>query len=83
MTIISIVLTSRTPKQESEREQEGGQGEENDSETALVSDSVPVRPETSAESAVVPAVIVNEELDRKETQWFVSSQKCCYKIVCN
>ncbi|XP_045075532.1 uncharacterized protein LOC123492747 isoform X2 [Coregonus clupeaformis] len=52
---------------ESEREQEGGQSEENDSETALVSDSVPVRPETSAESAVVPAVIVNEELDRKET----------------
>ncbi|XP_077941209.1 uncharacterized protein LOC144385299 isoform X2 [Gasterosteus aculeatus] len=50
-----------------EREQEGGQREENDSETALVSDSVPVRSETSAESAVVPAVIVNEELDRKET----------------
>ncbi|XP_077958260.1 uncharacterized protein LOC120817910 isoform X2 [Gasterosteus aculeatus] len=54
-----------TPMQE--REQEGGQREENDSETALVSDSVPVRSETSAESAVVPAVIVNEELDRKET----------------
>ncbi|XP_077947846.1 uncharacterized protein LOC120823632 [Gasterosteus aculeatus] len=50
-----------------EREQEGGQREENDSETALVSDSVPVRSETSAESAVVPAVMVNEELDRKET----------------
>ncbi|KAF1374348.1 hypothetical protein PFLUV_G00228140 [Perca fluviatilis] len=56
-----------TPMQESEREQEGGQSEENDSETALVSDSVPVRPETSAESAVVPTVIVNEELDCTET----------------
>ncbi|KAL1006853.1 hypothetical protein UPYG_G00078070 [Umbra pygmaea] len=43
----------------------------NYSETALVSDSVPVRPGTSAESAVVPAVIVNEELDRKEidSEW--------------
>uniref|UniRef100_G3N7I1 HECT domain-containing protein n=1 Tax=Gasterosteus aculeatus aculeatus TaxID=481459 RepID=G3N7I1_GASAC len=50
-----------------EREQEGDQREENDSETALVSDSVPVRSETSAESAVVPAVIDNEKLDRKET----------------
>lgn len=64
MTIL-ILFTSRTPMEE--REQEGGQREENDSETALVSDSVPVRSETSAESAVVPAVIVNEELDRKET----------------
>ena len=53
--------------QESEREQEGGQSEENDSETALVSDNVPARPGTSAESEVVPALIVNEELDRKET----------------
>ncbi|KAK0143144.1 hypothetical protein N1851_018728 [Merluccius polli] len=39
-----------TPMQESEKEQEGGQSEENYSETALVSDSVPVRPGTSAES---------------------------------
>lgn len=53
--------------QESEREQEGGQIEENDSETAPVSDSVPVRAETSAQSAVVPAVIDNAELDHKET----------------
>lgn len=53
--------------QESEREQEGGRSEENYRETAPVSDSVPVRPETSAESAVVPAVIDNEDLDHKET----------------
>ena len=33
---------------------------------APVSDSVPVRPGTSAESAVVPAVI-DEDLDHKET----------------
>ena len=53
--------------QESEKEEEGGQSEENDRETAPVSDSVTVRPGTSAESAVVPAVIDNEELDDKET----------------
>ncbi|XP_030227057.1 uncharacterized protein LOC115554440 [Gadus morhua] len=55
-----------TPMQESEKEQEGGQS---DSET--VSDSVPVRPGTSAESAEVPAVMVNEELDSKEadSEW--------------
>ncbi len=52
--------------QESEREQEGGRSEEHDRETAPVSDSVPVRPGTSAESAVVPAVI-DEDLDHKET----------------
>ncbi|XP_076595632.1 uncharacterized protein LOC143326048 isoform X1 [Chaetodon auriga] len=55
-----------TPTQELEREQEGGRSEENDRETAPVSDSVPVRPGTSAESAVVPAVI-DEDLDHKET----------------
>lgn len=42
--------------QESEREQEGGRRVESDGETNQVSDSVPVRPETSAESAVVPAL---------------------------
>ncbi|XP_049912618.1 uncharacterized protein LOC126397713 isoform X1 [Epinephelus moara] len=65
-----------TPMQESEREQEGCQSEENDRGTALVSDSVPVRPETSAESVVVPAVIDNEELDHKETdtEWKLIKQ---------
>ncbi|KAJ8277793.1 hypothetical protein GJAV_G00080030 [Gymnothorax javanicus] len=53
--------------QESEREQEGGRSEENDRETAPVSDSVTVRPDTSAESAVVPAMIDYEEFDHKET----------------
>ncbi|KAI3377244.1 hypothetical protein L3Q82_008486, partial [Scortum barcoo] len=53
--------------QETEREQEGDRSEENDRQTAPVSDSVPVRPETSAESALVPAVIDTEELDHKET----------------
>ncbi len=67
MTIISILLTSRTPSQESEMEQEEGRSEENSRETAPVSDSVQVRPETCAESTVVPAVIDNEELDHKET----------------
>ena len=47
--------------QESEKEQEGGP-----SDCETVSDSVPVRPGTSAESAEVPAVMVNEELDSKE-----------------
>ncbi|XP_051809923.1 uncharacterized protein LOC110970857 isoform X1 [Acanthochromis polyacanthus] len=56
-----------TSMQESEREQEGGRSEENDRETAPVSDSVPVRPGTSAESAVVPAVIYIEDLNDKET----------------
>ncbi|XP_054871981.1 uncharacterized protein LOC118470840 isoform X2 [Amphiprion ocellaris] len=55
-----------TPMLESEREQEGGRSEETDRETAPVSDSVPVRPGTSADSAVVPAVI-DEDLDHKET----------------
>lgn len=54
--------------QKSEREQEGGQSEENYSETVLVSDSVPVRPGTSPESAVVSAVMVNKELDYKEAE---------------
>lgn len=65
MTIISILLTSRTPIQELERGQEGGRSE-NDRETAPVSDSVPVRPGTSAENAVVPAV-TDKDLDHKET----------------
>jgi len=60
MTIILSVLTSRTPVQESERE-EGGQSEQNDTETAVVSDS-PVRPGASAECAVM----VNKQLDCKE-----------------
>lgn len=68
--------------QESEREQEGGQSGENDRETAQISDSVTARPETSAESAEVPAVIDSEELDHKETDSGLSQQGC-YKIVCN
>lgn len=55
MTVISIVLISRTPLPESEREAEGGPNEENDRETG-----------TSAESTVGPAVI-DEDLDHKET----------------
>ncbi|KAL7401179.1 hypothetical protein ABVT39_024300 [Epinephelus coioides] len=54
-----------TPIQELERGQEGGRSE-NDRETAPVSDSVPVRPGTSAENAVVPAV-TDKDLDHKET----------------
>jgi len=50
--------------QEWERE-EGSQSEQNDTGTAVVSDS-PVRSGTSAEGAVVPAVMVNEQLDYKE-----------------
>lgn len=53
--------------QESEREHEGGRSEENDRETAQFSDSVTVRPGTSAESAEVPAVVDSKELDQKET----------------
>lgn len=51
---------------ELEREQEGDWSEENDRETAPVSDSTAVRPGTSAESAVLPSVI-NKDLDCKET----------------
>lgn len=46
--------------QETEKDQEGDPSE------ALVSDSIPVTPGTSAQSAVVPAVI-DQELDHKET----------------
>ncbi|KAJ8245153.1 hypothetical protein GJAV_G00274650 [Gymnothorax javanicus] len=53
-----------TPMQESEREQEGGRSEENEREAAPVSDSVTVRPDTSAESAVVPAMIDYELIKR-------------------
>lgn len=49
------------------RKRTWGQSEENDRETALISDSVPVRPEQSVQSAVVPAVIGNEDLDHKVT----------------
>lgn len=53
--------------QESNRELEGGQSEENDTAPVPVSaTSVPVRPETSVENAVVPAVIDLEEQDHKE-----------------
>ena len=61
MTIILILLTSRPTMQETEKDQEGGQSE------APVSDSIPVTPGTSAQSAVVQAVIDNEELDHKES----------------
>lgn len=69
--------------QASEREQEGGQSKENERETAPVSDSVPVRPSTSAESPAAPAATDNEEFDPKETNNGMSSQYSCYKIVCN
>ncbi|XP_068580956.1 G2/M phase-specific E3 ubiquitin-protein ligase-like isoform X3 [Cebidichthys violaceus] len=63
------VSCNGTLVQESERE-EGGQSEQNDTETTVVSDS-PVRPGASAEGAVVPAVMVNEQLDYNEadTEW--------------
>lgn len=66
---MSILLTSRTSTQESHREREGGHVEENDREPATVSESVPVRPETSetsAQSAVVPVVTGTEEFVHKE-----------------
>ncbi|XP_039874612.1 uncharacterized protein LOC120725708 [Simochromis diagramma] len=73
---MSILLTSRTSTQESHREREGGHVEENDREPATVSESVPVRPETSetsAQSAVVPVVTGTEEFVHKEpdNDWVV------------
>lgn len=66
MTIL-ILLTLRAPMQESGRDQVRGQDEENDREPATVSDSVPVRPEIPAESAVLPVVVGNEEFDHTES----------------
>ncbi|XP_039870765.1 uncharacterized protein LOC120723398 [Simochromis diagramma] len=65
-----------TSTQESHREREGGHVEENDREPATVSESVPVRPETSetsAQSAVVPVVTGTEEFVHKEpdNDWVV------------
>lgn len=51
--------------QESQTEQEGGQHVESNGETTPVSDSVPVRPSTSADQ--------NKDWDNKETD-NVSSQ---------
>lgn len=53
--------------QESGRDQVRGHDEENYSEPATVSDRVPVRPETPAESAILPVVFGNEELDHTES----------------
>uniref|UniRef100_A0AAV2MJG4 Uncharacterized protein n=1 Tax=Knipowitschia caucasica TaxID=637954 RepID=A0AAV2MJG4_KNICA len=54
-----------TPMQDSVTDQGAGPSEENDRETASVNDSVPVRPGTSAESAVVSAVINTEDKDKE------------------
>ncbi|XP_077364382.1 uncharacterized protein LOC144008139 [Festucalex cinctus] len=56
-----------TPMQEYEADQGTGQSEENDEQTTSVNDSVQVRPETSAESAAVPAVINIVELNHEDT----------------
>lgn len=53
--------------QESAGEQEGGRRVEGDGETNQVSDSVPLRPQTSAESTVVPAVFDNIDMEKKQT----------------
>lgn len=60
---MSILLTSRTSTQES---REGGHVEENDREPATVSESVPVRPETSETSAQSAVVTGTEEFVHKE-----------------
>lgn len=63
---MSILLTSRTSTQESHRERGGGHVEENDREPATVSESVPVRPETSETSAQSAVVTGTEEFVHKE-----------------
>lgn len=60
--------------QELAGEQEGGRRVEGDGETNQVSDSVLLRPQTSAESAVVLAVFDNMDMEHKETDNGLSSQ---------
>lgn len=53
--------------QETAGQQEGGRCVEDDGETNQVNDSVPRRPQTSAESTVVLAVFDNMDMEKKQT----------------